>query len=91
MTGNSLIDLTLKGIAAKYRPGILAWMKANRPDKWGKMLTLERRINGMAMGGNLNGPRGALNKYQSLIVAMVEEFKSQSLSERGDATGWKSY
>jgi hypothetical protein len=30
----------------------------------------------MVLGGNLNGLRGALNEYQSLIVPMVEEFKS---------------
>jgi hypothetical protein len=76
MTANSLIDLTLKEIAKEYRPEILAWMKANRPNKWGKMLTFERRINGMALGGNLNSLRGALNEYQSLILAMVKEFKS---------------
>jgi len=30
----------------------------------------------MALGGNLNGLRGALNEYQSLIVPMVEGFNS---------------
>jgi hypothetical protein len=51
-------------------------MKANKPDKWRKILTLERRINGMVLGVNLNGLRRALNEYQSLIVTMVKEFKS---------------
>jgi hypothetical protein len=72
--GNSLIDLTLKEIAKGYQLGTLPWMKANRPNKWGKILTLERRINGMILRGNLNGLRGALNEYQSLILAMVKEF-----------------
>lgn len=51
-------------------------MKANRPDEWGKMLTLERGINGMALGGNLDDLRGALNGYQTLILAMVKELKA---------------
>lgn len=75
MTANRLIDLTLEEIGRDYQPGSLPWMKVNRPDEWGKMLTLERGINGMALGGNLDGLRGALNEYQSLIPAMVKEFK----------------
>ncbi|GEM_PF-4208575 len=51
-------------------------MKTNRPDKWGEMLTLERRINEMALVSNLKGLRRILSEYQRLILSMVKEFKA---------------
>ena len=73
---DGLIDRTLREINEAWEPGTVEWIKANRPDEWRKLLTLEQRINRMALGGNLNGLRGGLNEYQSLILAMVKEFKS---------------
>jgi len=55
MTANRLIDLTLKEIRERHQPGTLPWMKANRPEEWGKMLTLEGEINKTASGGDLEG------------------------------------
>jgi hypothetical protein len=75
MTANRLIDLTLEDIGRNYQPGSLPWMKVNRPDEWGKMLTLERRITGMALGDALDDLRGTLEEYQGLIAAVVKEFK----------------
>jgi hypothetical protein len=72
---NSLIDLTLKEIAAKYQPGALSWMKENRPEEWAKMLTLEGEMNKTALGGDPDGLRGALNSYRGLILAMLKKFK----------------
>ena len=79
MTDSLVIDLTLKEIGKDYQPGTLPWMKVNRPDKWGKMLISEGRVNGMALGGNLDGLRGALDEYKELIVGMVKEFKAPSV------------
>ena len=76
MTVNALIDLTLLEIAREYHSGTLPWMKKNRPNEWGDMITLEKKINGMVLEGNLKGLRGALDEYQSLILAMLREFKS---------------
>ena len=76
MTANSLIELTLEEIARDYQPGTLVWMKRSRPKEWGTMLTIEERINKMALGGDRDGLRGALSDYQGLILAMVKEFKT---------------
>lgn len=76
MTVNSLIDLAIREIAQAYQPETLVWTKANRPNGWGIMLTMEERINKMALGGDIDGLREALNEYQGLILAMVREFKT---------------
>jgi hypothetical protein len=77
MMANSLIDATIREIAQAYQPGALAWMKTNRPDEWGNMLTLERRVNETALGGHLKRLREVLSEYQGIILTMVEEFRSQ--------------
>ena len=76
MTANSLIDLTLERIGREYQAGTLPWTKANRPAEWGMMLTMEWRVNKMALGGTMEGLRKALSEYQGLILAMVREFKA---------------
>lgn len=72
---NSLIEFTLNEIAGEYQAGALPWMKRDRPDKWNKMKSLEREIDKMALCGDLDGLRGALDSYQGLILKMVKEFK----------------
>jgi len=86
---NSFIDLCLEEIARDYGPGTLPWAKANRPDEWKKMLTLERRVNEMALGDNQEGLRGVLDEYQELIVAMLKEFKSQPAHGRQGALAFE--
>ena len=81
MTANSLIDFTLEEIARDYQPGVLPWAKANRRGEWDKMLTLERRINEIALGCNHEDLRGVLDEYRSLTLAMVKEFIA--LKEKG--------
>src|SRR4030042_2137604 len=76
MMVNSLIDETLERINQKYQPGTLVWTKVNKPDEWGKILTLEGRIDEMALESNLKGLREALDEYQGLILAMVKEFRA---------------
>jgi hypothetical protein len=76
MTANSLIDATIREIAEAYQPRTLAWMKANSPDDWGNMLTLEGRVNEMAFGSDTDSLKRALSDYQGLILAMVKEFKA---------------
>lgn len=71
-----LINQTIKEINEEWKPGPLKWMKANRPHEWGEILAIEGKINSMALGGNIQGLRGALSKYQGLILAMVKEFKA---------------
>ena len=76
MTANSLTNETLERINQEYQPGTLVWTKVNKPDAWGKMLTMEERINKMALRGDLDGLRGALSNYQGLIFTMVKEFRT---------------
>jgi hypothetical protein len=76
MMANSLIDATIREIAQAYQPGTLAWMKTNWPDDWTHMLTLEGRVNEMALESDLGGLREALSEYQGLILSMVKEFKA---------------
>jgi hypothetical protein len=73
MMANSLIDATIREIAQAYQPGTLAWMKVNRPNDWGDMLTLEGRVNKMALGSDTEGLKRALSEYQSLIITMVKD------------------
>ena len=82
MTANSLIDFTIREIARDYQPGTFPWMKASRPDKWGEMVTYERRVNEMALGNDTEGLKRALTDYQRLILGMVREFKALK-EERG--------
>lgn len=51
-------------------------MKANRPDEWRKMLTLEGRANETALGNDTEGLKRALSDYQGLILALVKDFKA---------------
>jgi len=76
MTANPLIDGTLGEIARDYQRGALCWMKVNTPNEWGKMLILEREINEIALESDTEGLRKVLSEYQSLILAMLREFKS---------------
>jgi hypothetical protein len=75
MTANSLIDDTLKRINHGYSPGTLRWIKGN-PGRWAVLLTLEGRVNEMALGGNLKGLREVLDEYQELTLSMAKEFKA---------------
>lgn len=72
-----LIDQTVEEINRGYKPGTLEWMKANRPDEWGEILTLEQRVNEMAFRDDLDDLRGALNSYRELIFSMLKRFKTQ--------------
>jgi hypothetical protein len=73
---HTLIDQTIREINKEWESGALEWIKVNRSDEWGKILTLEQRVDEMAFRGDLDGLRGALNSYRELILTMVEEFKS---------------
>lgn len=75
-TPHDLIDRTLEKINQEWRPGALGWMKRSRPGDWTRMVALEGEINKMALEGNLEGLRGALGEYQSLILAMVRAFRT---------------
>jgi hypothetical protein len=76
MMVNSLIEATLEEISRDYQPGALVWMKANRPNDWGNMLTLERRINRSDLESDLRSLREVLSEYRELIFAMVKEYKA---------------
>ena len=84
MMASSLIDAILERINQEYHPGTFPWMKANRTDDWGNMLTLEGRVNEMALGSDTEGLREALSEYQSLILTMVREFRTiKEATEQG--------
>src|SRR5512139_147843 len=72
MMANSLIEAAIREIAQAYQPGTLAWIKANRPDDWRNMLTLEREINRSAPGSDVEGLKRVLSDYQRLILAAVD-------------------
>ena len=80
---DGLIDRTLREINEAWEPGTVEWIKANRPDEWRKLLTLEQRINGMALGGSIEGLREGLNEYQGLTLTMVKEFTLKEAKEQG--------
>lgn len=73
---HNLIDETIKKIEMVWSEGMLEWIKLNRPEGWGKVLTMEGKVNEMALGGTMEGLRKALSEYQGLILAMVQEFKA---------------
>jgi len=73
---HTLIDQTIREINKEWESGALEWIKVNRSDVWRKILALEGRVNEMALGSNLKGPREALGEYQGLILTMVKEFKT---------------
>jgi hypothetical protein len=75
MMTNSLIDDTLKRINQGYSPRTLRWIKGN-PDRWAVLLTLEGRVNEMALGSDTEGLKRALSDYQKLILAAVKEYKA---------------
>ena len=50
---------------------------------WGKVLAMEGKVNELALGGNLNGLREALEGYQRLILALVDEYRSIKGKELG--------
>lgn len=76
MTANSLIDLTLGKIAKGYSPGILPWIKVDRPDDWKRMVGLEGEINERALKEDINELKKALEHYQELIIRMVKKFET---------------
>ena len=71
-----LIEKTLQEINRAWESGAIEWMKANRPNEWGTMLTLEGRVNEMALGSDTEGLKRALSEYQSLIITMVKDYKA---------------
>jgi hypothetical protein len=73
---HALIDRTLQEINKEWESGALEWIRVSRPDKWGEMVTLEGRVNELALEGNLKGLREALDEYQRLILSLPREFKS---------------
>ena len=71
-----LIEKTLQEINRAWESGAIEWMKANRPNEWGTMLTLEGRVNELALGSDTEGLKRALSEYPGLILGMVREFKT---------------
>jgi len=71
-----LIDDTVKRINESYSPGTLAWMKKSHRKDCARRLTVERHINEMALEGDQEGLRGALEEYQGIILDMVGVFKA---------------
>lgn len=69
---HTLIDQTIREINKEWESRALEWIKVNRPEEWGKILAIEGKINSMALGGNIEGLREALNNYRGVILPMVK-------------------
>jgi len=65
-----LIDLTIREIDEVWRPGTLEWVKRARPRDWERMLTVEGKINRVALEENVDALREALRTYKELMVSM---------------------
>jgi len=76
MTANSLIDLSLEEIARGYQPGVLPWMKADKPKEWNEMIALEKKINDEAVKEDVEGLKETLRRYKVLIQIMVKKFRT---------------
>lgn len=79
------IEDTLEQIDKAYHPRTLPWVKANRPEKWREMVSLEEKINQVALRNSTEGLREALSEYQGLILSMVKEYKA-SKEKKGQGT-----
>lgn len=64
---HALIDRTIQEINKEWESGALEWIKVNRPDEWEKMLAIENEINRMALAGDIDGLRKALEAYKKLF------------------------
>jgi hypothetical protein len=71
-----LIDQSIREINKAWESGAIEWMKANRPNNWANILTLEGKVNEMTLRSDTEGLKRALSDYQSLILNMVREFKA---------------
>ena len=76
----TMIERTIQKINENYEAGLIEWIKLNRPNEWGKMLTMEVKVNELALGDAMEGLRKVLSEYQGLILTMVKEF---TLKEQG--------
>jgi len=68
---HTLIDQTIRDINKEWKPEALEWIKVNRPDEWGKILAIENEINRMALAGDIDGLRKALEAYKKLFSGVV--------------------
>lgn len=69
---NTLIDNTLCEIAQRYQPRTLVRFKRTRPKEFEKMKAIEKEINRLALGEDLEGLKKALSEYKELILTGLE-------------------
>ena len=74
--GQFTFDITLGEISKEYKPGLLSWIKKDRPMEWAMMLTLEEKINPPALKGNIENLKDALSNYKKFILGMVKVFET---------------
>lgn len=71
-----LIESTLKEINQSYTPGLVEWVKVNRPDTWTEIRRTEERINQAALKGDIENLKDALLDYKELILGAVKIFET---------------
>jgi hypothetical protein len=74
MTASLLIDDCLKKIGKFYMPGLLPWLKKNRPEDWKEFLSLETKINRAALRDNKEGLAHDLKQYKVFVEVMESVF-----------------
>ena len=74
-----LIKSTLKEINQSYSPGLVEWVKTNRPDTWTEIRRTEEAINRAALSGDRATLEDALFRYQNLFSKKVRSDEQFSL------------
>jgi hypothetical protein len=68
---HDLIDRTFREINETYRPGLIGWLKEDRP-RWRRLLNLEDGINRAALAQDEAGLKDMLSDYRDFFVAMLQ-------------------
>ncbi len=81
-----LIESTLKEINQSYIPGLVGWVKVNRPDTWTEIRRTEEAINQAALSGDRATLEDALSDYWGFFSEMMEVYgKGETLPLFGGA------
>ena len=82
MTVSLLIDTTLREISKEYKPGLLLWIKASRPQDWARLLKIEATINQIALAQDERGLTMTLSDYRKFFHDMISAYqgKGENLS-----------
>ena len=69
-----LIEPTLKEINQSYTPGLVEWVKVNRPDIWTEIRRTEETINRTALSWDRAILEDALSNYRGFFSEMMKVY-----------------